>query len=41
MLCKPGSDRCYGLIADESFLLVCEYGENGTDAELIAYKKRI
>lgn len=40
-LCKHGSDRCYGLIADESFLLVCEYGENGTDAELIAYKKRI
>lgn len=39
-LCKTGSDRCYGLVADENFLLVCEYGENGADAELVIYKKR-
>lgn len=36
---KAGSDRCYGLAADESFLLVCEYGPNGSDPELILYKK--
>lgn len=37
---KKGSDRCYGLTADEDHLLVCEYGEGGADAEIIVYKKR-
>ena len=35
---KKGSDRCYGLTADENYLLVCEYGENGSDAEIVVYK---
>ena len=39
-LCKKNSDRCYGLTADENYLLVCEYGENGTDAEIVVYKRR-
>ncbi|MBP3480512.1 MAG: DUF3795 domain-containing protein [Clostridia bacterium] len=38
-ICKKGSERCYGLTADEHYLLVCEYGTNGTDAEIIIYKK--
>ena len=37
---KKHSDRCYGLTADKTHLLVCEYGEGGTDAEIIIYKKR-
>lgn len=37
---KLGSDRCYGLLADESYLLVCEYGKDGKDAEIILFKKR-
>lgn len=37
---KPGSDRCYGLTADENYLLVCEYGCNGTDPEIVCYKRR-
>lgn len=37
---KIGSDRCYGLTADENYLLVCEYGENGTDAEIVVFRKR-
>ena len=37
---KTGSARCYGLAGDETFLLVCEYGENGADPEIILYKKR-
>ena len=37
---KPGSDRCYGLVADEHYLLVCEYGCNGSDPEIIVFKKR-
>lgn len=39
-LCKKNSDRCYGLTADENYLLVCEYGENGTDAQIVVYKRR-
>ena len=39
-LCKPGSDRCYGLAADEDQLLVYEYGEGGKDAVLVLWKRR-
>ena len=39
-LCKKNSSRCYGLTADENYLLVCEYGDDGSDAEIIVYKKR-
>lgn len=38
-ICKKGSERCYGLTADEHYLLVCEYGTNGADAEIVIYKK--
>lgn len=37
---KIGTDRCYGLTADEQYLLVCEYGENGTDARIVVFKRR-
>lgn len=37
---KEGSDRCYGLTADENYLLVCEYGCNGADPEIVCYKRR-
>ena len=33
--CKFGVGRCYGLLADEHFLLVCGYGENGADPEIV------
>lgn len=37
---KKNSSRCYGLTANENYLLVCEYGENGSDAEIVVYKRR-
>ena len=37
---KINEDRCYGLAADEKYLLVCEYGCNGADPEIIVFKKR-
>lgn len=37
---KKGSDRCYGLAADEMCLLVCEYGDYGSDPEIVVYKRR-
>ena len=32
--------KCFGLLANMNFLLVCEYGENGSNPEIIIYKKR-
>lgn len=34
---KYGSDRCYGVAADEQQIAVFEYGCNGTDAVLVAW----
>ncbi len=36
---KKGSSRCYGLTADEKYLLVCEYGANGENAEIVVFKR--
>ncbi len=36
----PGSDRCYGIVADDKYLLVCEYGCNGTQPQIVLYKRR-
>ena len=36
----PGSDRCFGVAADENYLLVCEYGCGGSEPKIILYKKR-
>ncbi|MBQ6539750.1 MAG: helix-turn-helix domain-containing protein [Oscillospiraceae bacterium] len=35
-----GGDRCFGVLANMDFILVCTYGENGSDPELVMYKKR-
>ncbi len=31
---------CYGVVARESFILVCEYGEGGTYPEIVVFKRR-
>jgi hypothetical protein len=36
---KKDSDRCYGIIADEKYLMVSEYSGFGTDAEIIVFKR--
>ena len=38
--CIFGGDRCFGIVANMDFLLVCTYGENGEYPELVLYKKR-
>ena len=35
-----GGDRCFGILANMEFILICTYGENGADPELVLYKKR-
>ena len=37
--CESG-DRCYGIVANMDFLLVCTYEEDGENPELVIYKKR-
>ena len=34
-----GNGRCYGVVANESMLLVCTYGDSGSDPELLLYKR--
>ena len=36
----PESDRCYGIVADDKYLLVCEYKCNGDDPQIVCYKRR-
>lgn len=38
--CEFGGDRCFGIVANMEFLLVCTYGKNGENPELVIYKKR-
>ena len=38
--CEFGGDRCFGIVANMDFILVCTYEENGENPELIVYKKR-
>lgn len=35
-----GGDRCFGVLADMDFILVCTYGPDGADPELVLYRKR-
>lgn len=37
---KTGGSGYYGIAADNDCILVCEYGENGSDAEIVLFKKR-
>ena len=40
-ICKQdGTGRCFGLTADENYLLVCEYGDNGSHPEIVAFQRR-
>jgi len=38
--CEFGGDRCFGIAANMEFLLVCTYGADGADPELVLYQKR-
>ena len=38
--CEFGGDKCFGIVANMEFILVCTYEENGANPELIVYKKR-
>ena len=35
-----GGDRCFGILANMDFIIICTYGEDGVDPELVFYKKR-
>ena len=38
--CEFGGERCFGIAANMDFILICTYGADGEDPELIIYKKR-
>ena len=33
-------ERCFGVLANADFILICTYGKDGADPELLLYKKR-
>ena len=35
-----GGDRCFGVLANMDFILICTYEEEGKNPELVLYKKR-
>ena len=35
-----GGDRCFGVLANMDFILICTYASDGEDPELLLYKKR-
>ncbi len=38
--CEFGGNRCFGIVANMDFILICTYEENGENPELVIYKKR-
>ncbi len=36
----PDNERCFGVLANMDFILICTYGRDGADPELVLYKKR-
>ena len=38
--CEFGGDRCFGVLADMDFILISTYEAEGTNPELVLYKKR-
>ena len=36
-----GSERCFGIVANMDFIMICTYEKDGADPELLLYKKRI
>ena len=35
-----GGDRCFGILANMDFILICTYEAGGANPELVLYKKR-
>lgn len=35
-----GQGVCYGVVADTSFILLCSYSVNGSEPEIVLYKRR-
>ena len=38
--CEFGGDRCFGVLANMDFILICTYENEGANPELVLYKKR-
>ena len=38
--CEFGGERCFGILANMDFILICTYEAEGANPELVLYKKR-
>ena len=37
---EGNAERCFGVLANADFILICTYGKDGADPELLLYRKR-
>ena len=37
---KDDGGRCFGILADMDFIIICTYEKDGENPELLIYKKR-
>lgn len=35
-----GGERCFGIVANMDFIMICTYEKDSADPELLLYKKR-
>ena len=40
LACEFDGEKCFGIVANMDFILICTYEENGENPELVIYKKR-
>lgn len=40
LACEFGGERCFGVLADMDFILICTYEAEGKNPELVLYKRR-
>lgn len=38
--CEFGDDRCFGVVANMSFIFISEYGKEGQSPEIVIFKRR-
>lgn len=36
----PDISLCYGVVADTTFIMICSYGANGSNPEILMFKRR-
>ena len=41
VFCSVQTKKCFGIVANMNFILVCEYDDGGENPEIVIYKRRV